>query len=664
MTVTPVGKTPTCLTRDEARERLRRLPPGTEEHTHLQGALTRREGVVTIDLTKGPYKVFTGKAKLLGGFGSSEHKFIGNKVKLQGISDDIVMVKGAAKVTFGHMIALAGDFYAKPGAAISLPGGTNEEKTQRFIQAFKTLEDADNNQVRKVIQEIDDEADAVEHSALPHHCYSSQMMSKNNAIKKIKPDINKLLKDNSDHFSENARDAYSIGHAYALEIAREAGRRNDLEGLKKAYAYDGFACHFLTDLFAAGHIRNERGALETYFTSILHISPKMAKSYAGLLTAAQHEKDGNGGLNVANQQGDYWRAYGDGRFFSSNNEDNKRRAIIATQQSADEIYQAYLNPDAQKPSTVDQLIPFATPLNPPPLYFFEEGVLVLNCGSEKISIQSQTAYLNKGVAHALRNLPEEYISGYLNLFQIETHPIIDKVIFPQVERLMGFVWHIAGLASYHQVKEVGQQLNAKIDEAAALLNSTYNKTCEILKKIENIQSQLNPISWDTLYREIQPALSNIKDVTFEKSAHEILSKKRANQIEEKLRDAYVRLLRVFSEITGGEGRMLEAYKIMLLQTTTEPLDATEVKIKSTLWYREMVDYQTTSFSLYLTLQAWKESKKSQIPTLIKEFQESLQKQIEINLKQIDEALFFESVEFIQLELPKQKTRKIAQSLLN
>ena len=222
-----------------------------------------------------------------------------------------------------------------------MPGGTPEAKAKRFKDAFATLAEGDNDQLRRVILEIDEECEVVSRSSLPNHCYSHQMIEKNIAIKQIKPDIDDLLVDNSDHFSENAKDAYCIGHTLAINLAIEAGKEKNREKLKLAYAYDAFACHFLTDLFAAGHIRNQRGGLETFLIKVLEFKPEQAKPLAGLLTGAQHEKDGHAGLNVQNGNGEHWRAYGDGNFFSPKNKENKERVIAATQASADEVYYAY-----------------------------------------------------------------------------------------------------------------------------------------------------------------------------------------------------------------------------------------------------------------------------------------------------------------------------------
>ena len=65
----------------------------------------------------------------------------------------------------------------------------------------------------------------------------------------------KLAAHNHDHFLPYAKDAYLIGHQLALDKAREANRSKSKRILHEALSLDAFACHFLTDSFASGHIR-------------------------------------------------------------------------------------------------------------------------------------------------------------------------------------------------------------------------------------------------------------------------------------------------------------------------------------------------------------------------------------------------------------------------
>lgn len=650
------------LNRQEATERLHKLEPGTLEHTKLQDALTRIEGIAEISLPDIEYKVYTASEehKLLGGFGSAEHVAIGRAVKLKGI-DKPLLVKGITEIQFQHIVALAGDFYAVAGEAISLPGGSDQEKTARFQKAFNTLANAENSEIRKVLQEIDGECLAVEHSSLPHHCYSNQMLEKNRAIKQIKNDIEELLIDNSDHFANDAREAYRIGHTLALSLAKTAGEQKNIEGLKHAYAIDAFACHFLTDLFAAGHIRNQRGALEIFLIDNLGFSKEKAKPLAGVLTGAQHEKDGNQGLNVMNQKGEQWRAYGDGCYFNAKSEENRQKVIEATQQSVDEVYAAFAT--THQSGNVYDLIPTPTAVNPLPLYSVQNNLLIIYQDGKEIKITSKLQYLNTGLSQAVRYLPESYISGFLTPFQIDM-PILTKVIVPQVERLTGIIWHMVGLATYNQVKKEHQGINEKIDEMADGVLATYETNVKILEKLHAIDSSL---SEHILFQEIRDPITNIKGIAHQLKLFKVnLNDSQIVEAEKAMWQAYIKISTVFNHGTAEGKKILIAYRDWLAKS--EKMGPVETKIAVTRWFRHMLDYQIKAFNLHAALQILKnrnatdEVKQkivSSIQNQVPGFEKDLEAQIEANKEHIDETLVYESDNYIALKLQKSTTKRLA-----
>jgi hypothetical protein len=651
---------------------LQTLTPGTEEHQKLQDALIKTAGIVEISIPTANYRINTSSEEyvVMGGFGSSEHVAIGEAVKLKGLpeANTPLIVKGGVQLRFQHIVALAGDFYGIAGEAISLPGGTDAAKTERFKKAFETLAQADHHELRRVLLEIDNECSAVKHSSLPHHCYSSRLIESNHTLKKIKKDINELLIDNSDHFSNNAEEAYRIGHAYALSMAREAGKRNDREGLKLACALDAYACHFLTDLFASGHIRNQRGKLEEFLIIRLEFSADIAKKLAGILTAAQHEKEGAEGLNVENGEGEQWRAYGDGCFFTPKNQENKEKAIAATQRSVDEIYTAFSTADqlGEEPfvSTVHKVIPHVTPYNPPPLYSIEGNSLFLYRGSDKIRIESKSDYLAKGISQALSYLPEEYISGFITP-DIQVPVVLEKVVMPQIERVTGFVWHIVGVATYRQVKQETRQLNEKIDEMAGALMAAYETCQEIRRQIEMLHMKVDQLIWNDLFQEIQEPIAEIMDFTHECQVHKnvALNPSRLQEAEARIWKAYIRMSRIFEKGAASGEKILETYESLLIQRDRS-MTSMEVKIAVTLWFRQMLDYQVQAFSLSTTLKIMMGYEQQKALTDVSDFQSSLRKQVEINKSHIDESLICESHSYIKHQLEKSKTRRLANSQLN
>lgn len=647
--------------RKEARLRLQKLLPDTEEYSKLQNALLKTGGIVEISLRGNSYKVDTSVQSILGGFGSSEHLAIGKAVDLHGVGEAPLFFRGVTPIYFSHIVALAGDFYAAVGEAISLPGGDDREKTDRFKNAFNSLTNANNNQIRRIILEIDHEYASVRHSGLPHHCYSSQLMEKSRTLKKIKGDIDELLINNSDHFSIHAQDAYRIGHAYAIEVAKLAGDQQDLEGLKKAYAIDAFACHFLTDLFAAGHIRNQRGQLEIFLCK-LGFSPEKAKPLAGLLTAAQHEKDGHDGLNVQNQQGEVWRAYGDGCYWTPQNETNITQVVKATQHSVDEIYSFYQHPKRPLPNIPSPWIPKVMECNPLPVYFVNENCteLFLHEGSKVIKIENRKDFLAKGISHALRYLPESYITSYIDSF-IRTPnfdiPLLNKVVVPQIERLTGTVWHILGVASHYQVRQEGELLNAKIEEMSKGLRVTTEKTTMILQQLERIESQIHQQVVDRIFQDLREPILDIEKGILEFDNYVMAQNNDENlqEMQRRLWNAHLTIATVLIQRTTSSGkRILTAYKAIL----DPSLSAEEVTISVTLWFRQMLDYQIKAFNLWAALWAFR-NQAVQLNAQVASFEALLCKQIEANKHDINEDLIYESANYISMQQAKSRMKQQA-----
>ena len=685
----PVFQSNQILSHQEAKSRLQRLTPGTEEYCKLQNALVRTASIVEISLPTETYKVdtFSKDCALPGGFGSSEHVAIGEAIKLKGLPEENtpLLIRGVCSVRFQHIVALAGDFYGVAGEAISLPGGTNEEKTERFKKAFGTLAEADNDELRRLILEIDHECMSVRHSSLPHHCYSSDLMVRSHALGKIKSDIDALLIDNSDHFSTNAEDVYRIGHALAIKTARNAGlaRNTDLTSdatkeealkmLKHAYALEAFACHFLTDLFAAGHIRNQRGELESFLISQLGFSQDMkaitpinAKKLAGILTAAEHEKDGNEGLNVSNKKGESWRAFGDGSFFTPKNAENKKKAINTTQQSVDEVYEAYLHPTVVKLSVIEELVPHATPFNPLPIYEVSSDgkSLFLHQGNVEIEVKSKLSYHTNAVAQALTHLPQTYIDGYITP-HFKVHPLISQADH-LIKRITGVFWEMIGISTYHQVWKLNQKLNEKIDEIADTLFATHHNTIKILEEIRDVRAELTQRFFIYDFQEVYDAIALIKDVYHQDKSHRAtLDSAQLAEAEKRLIKAFVRLSRIFEDGKTTTGVNILATYEEKLKKSNPPLSDSEIKIAVTLFFHQMLDYQTHASSLYTIIRIRRcGHDKDQIQSHSAEFKSSIAKQLATNKNYIEEKLIGESRSYIELQLEKSKTKRLAFGSLN
>ena len=132
----------------------------------------------------------------------------------------------------------------------------------------------------------------------------------------------------------------------------------------------GFAQHFLTDTFSAGHLRVPRRILHTSVSSPSPVAvapnrlrptesastarPTYPYSSAALggqdrLAGYAHDEDCANGLFVENALGEQWPAYGDNQFFSEKAIANLAQARRACQEGIDEVYQVFksgITPDA------------------------------------------------------------------------------------------------------------------------------------------------------------------------------------------------------------------------------------------------------------------------------------------------------------------------------
>lgn len=148
-----------------------------------------------------------------------------------------------------------------------------------------------------------------------------------------------LAAQNLDHFGPvNAQNAYIAGHQVAMETAAAAGamvggRFGILTPeatvlLNRAYAMDAFACHFLTDLFSAGHVRVPREELDSVTNGDSYVR-------------AMHNEDGRTGVNVRDGLGHIWAVFGDNSLFFDRSKANQVRAQAAVDASVNEIAAAF-----------------------------------------------------------------------------------------------------------------------------------------------------------------------------------------------------------------------------------------------------------------------------------------------------------------------------------
>ena len=201
-------------------------------------------------------------------FEAFEHDHIGRRIDLEIDELRILILPNGVEIKFEQIIALAGDFYGIPKHPIIDPfKGEDQEDTgrhRRFRDAYNTLARAPKDELQKELdkllatleKEIEDGGGV---TAKKWDEITGGKWIRGLPVKQGR--MLQLAENNHDHFIPYAKNAYLTGHQLAIDKAREAGEhRVDEEDEKKrllheAFSMDAFACHFLTDSFASGHIR-------------------------------------------------------------------------------------------------------------------------------------------------------------------------------------------------------------------------------------------------------------------------------------------------------------------------------------------------------------------------------------------------------------------------
>lgn len=310
-------------------------------------------------------------------FEGSEHIALGNTVKLYFYKTDpgndgfILHMPNGLYLSYGDIVSF-GDFYEIEQRPISLAKST-EERSKIFNEAFRSFayEKKYYAEANKILALLHHEKDivltAMQRGEDPEKIYNRLASETNRQLNCLtgggcepktwfmKPGrYLRLANYDFDHFNEHALVAYNVGHELAMRTAIAAHQQNDLKQLEMAYAMNAFASHFLSDRFAAGHIRTPR--LELF----LGVTPQVTGS---ILANYMHREENTYGLHVHNNQGTHWIAYGDRAFFAKKNQLNRLLLEEALQASADEVFYAYLYGHAPATSKVMDLVPYADEVN-------------------------------------------------------------------------------------------------------------------------------------------------------------------------------------------------------------------------------------------------------------------------------------------------------------
>lgn len=304
-------------------------------------------------------------------FAISEHITLGNEVLLSFDANDpghagtTLHLSNGIEMTYGEALSM-GDFYAIIGKPIS-KGNTEAERKERFIAAFNTFatSSAAIEEVHQLLALSTQEAsildERMKNGEAPEAIFksiSSEMGRQFNCATGGGCGKNTwwsnpgryldIARENYDHFGDDAISAYKAGHEAALDQALIAHQTGDRSQLELAYAMNAFACHFLSDRFAAGHIRTPRNELAE------HVTPELVGS---LLAGYMHGEENEYGLHVHNNNNDEWVAYGDWYYFNTKNAISRSILHKALQESTNAIFNAYLSGQKDQVDITNLYIP-------------------------------------------------------------------------------------------------------------------------------------------------------------------------------------------------------------------------------------------------------------------------------------------------------------------
>ncbi|MBA3660159.1 MAG: phospholipase [Gammaproteobacteria bacterium] len=309
-------------------------------------------------------------------FEGSEHIALGNSVKLffskndPGQSNYVMTMPNGLKLSYGDIVSF-GDFYEIEDQPIS-QSSDPVERRRRFVKAFQSFANdlKAYNEATQILALLHHEyqviTDAINRGEDPEKLYEKMAGDTNRQLNCItgggceegtwflKPGrYLRLANLDFDHFNDHALLAYEAGHEVAIEQAITAHHNRNIKQLEMAYAMNALACHFLSDRFAAGHIRTPR--LELF----KGVSPNVTGS---LLAGFMHREENAYGVHVHNAEGTHWLAYGDRAFFTNKNLMNRIVLQQALQASVNEIFAAYQQGFVATHPVLD-LIPYADEIN-------------------------------------------------------------------------------------------------------------------------------------------------------------------------------------------------------------------------------------------------------------------------------------------------------------
>lgn len=282
---------------------------------------------------------------------------------------------GKKNLTFGEIIALAGDYYAHLDAdaaqefAWAWPDPVELTGVLDAEYRTATLVDDDPQTTTDILHAVESTKQGGQAELDQKSTMIELALSSSYPLRRYLA----LASQNHCHFAsqpwngdiddrENAALRLYVGyHNRALRQATAAGGRRDVDGFFQALIVDAFGCHFLSDLFATGHIRTPR--------RILGAKYGVTKGALGM-SHEMHCEDNKSGLWLTTRMSGLprmvWRGYGDDQLLKPHAANHLWIVQRAVARSVAEVFAAYCGERLSTESTAMALIPVPLPAGQTP----------------------------------------------------------------------------------------------------------------------------------------------------------------------------------------------------------------------------------------------------------------------------------------------------------
>lgn len=288
---------------------------------------------------------------------------------------DTFLKVGKKKLTFGEILALAGDYYAHLDMQAAKefswawPDAAGLTTLIDHDYRLPTLIDDDGAVTTAILTAVDETkdggSDALDAKTkliqlgvttdYPVRRYLA-LASQNHCHFAAQPATGQI-----DDSTNEALRLYRAYHERALHQAETAGATGNVEAFFQALIVDAFGCHFLSDLFATGHMRVPRRVLTDRYGVV--------KGALGM-AHDMHCEDNNSGLwltpRFASHPRIVWRGYGDDHLHRPESGYHFLLVRRAVARSAAEVLAHYCQTTLPAGQRAEDLVPVALPAGTTP----------------------------------------------------------------------------------------------------------------------------------------------------------------------------------------------------------------------------------------------------------------------------------------------------------